>query len=149
MSPTLVLCVFVPPGAHFGSESLQFVAGGFDEIVVLRCGVSDSKESSFRSSPILILDHEWQDSFAVARNHGLTSISTDFVLVIEHHERLTNEMMGLMRSLIEDTGELDIHCFKTVVEAPNGDVVEAIFEPRLWRRHNEYRYHGRSLEAVR
>ena len=36
-----------------------------------------------------------------------------------------------------------------MVEAPNGDVVETIFEPRLWRRHNEYRYHGRSLEAVR
>ena len=100
-------------------------------------------------SNVRLLRAPWEDDFSAARNQALDAVQTDYVLLVEHNERIDLSTVSAALDLVGQEDLKDtIHCVRIDVLDAEGQVIESTYEPRLWRSRPEVRYRGRVYETL-
>lgn len=85
---TISLCMIVKNESKTIARCLESVAGIPDEIVIVDTGSSDdTKEIAARFTP-RVLDFEWIDDFAAARNFSFAGATMDYILWLDSDDVL-------------------------------------------------------------
>ncbi len=154
----LSVVILVLNGKDALIETLDSIRSIADEIIVIDAGAKDgSREAALRRGATLI-DHTWQDSFAMARNHGLSQVTGDWVLWLDVGEILTEDDACQLRTYI-DQGPDKNNAWMMLVKVPVRPAAvsaEQVGQIRLVPNLPKIRFSGRvredlilSLEAQR
>ena len=107
--PRLSLCMITKDEERFLGECLASAVGIVDEIVVVDTGSVDRTREIARGYGARVIEHEWQDDFAAARNVALRAATGDWILSLDADETLRTEQHDLLRKSIEDPGVSGYH----------------------------------------
>lgn len=127
---------------------LESVRGAVDEIIVVDTGSSDRSVAIAREYGASVVEFEWCDDFAAARNAGLERASGDWILFLDADEALEATAREQIRSWTEVSGcdglFLNIHNYTG--SGQQGATVNPVL--RLFRNHPEHRFKGRIHEQI-
>ena len=133
VSKSLALGVFIRPEAHFLPSTFAFISRLVDELVIVVADRSAHTTPQRLPRGCRLIELEWRDDFAFARNQLIESVQSDWLLVVEHNELVPPETLAKIRTLTEQAGAAqDIHCLRIEVVDGAENVVETAYEPRLW-----------------
>ncbi len=121
---TLGLAMIMKNEAVNLSRSLAPAAPYVDEMVVVDTGSTDQSRDLARALGAKVLDFEWIGDFSAARNFGLTSATTDFILWLDGDNSISPEGLAEFRRHLRPGGEFIL--WATEVVTPQGD--------RLWQK---------------
>ena len=85
---TVSACLIVRDEETFLVGCLSSLAGHVDEIVVVDTGSVDASLDIARRHGVVLLEREWRNDFAWARNEALAAARGEWVLYIDADERL-------------------------------------------------------------
>lgn len=156
--PKLTLCMIVRNEESMLPGCLDSVRGIVDRMVIVDTGSSDRTRKIAEAAGATVVDFEWCDDFAAARNAGLKHVDAGFVLVLDADERLAPGARSALKRILRkpdfDCGMLILHDAARL-DAPAADVVagrarigEPILVPRLLRRTPDLEYRGVVHESV-
>ena len=136
---------------------LESVQGVVDEIIVVDTGSTDKTSQIAAKYGAKVLDFEWIDDFAAARNFALNASRGRWILLLDADERLSVGAGKAIRKAINegkiDCGLLPLHSADSVnanpVEVLRGDrrLGEPTLLPRLFRRTPDLKWEGLIHEA--
>jgi tetratricopeptide (TPR) repeat protein len=145
----LSLCMIVRDEQEMLPRCLSAVAGAVDEIVVVDTGSSDATIEIARSFGALVIEHQWSDSFAEARNVSFDAALGEWLMFLDADEVLASEDVPLLRSLTGRTWREAFYLRETnhTGELGGGSAVthNAL---RVLRNRPEYRFEGRVHEQI-
>jgi glycosyltransferase involved in cell wall biosynthesis len=122
---------------------LQSIAGLVDEIVVADTGSCDRTREIAIARGARIVDYEWHDDFAAARNHAIDQATGDWILYIDADERVR-----VYDRLVLETELADPNlCACTVRFHPRSGFT-AYPEHRLFRRDPRIRFQSTIHETI-
>ncbi len=129
---------------------LASVAGFVDELVLLDTGSTDATVAIAERCGAAVHQLEWPGDFAPARNHALSLVRGDWVLVLDADERLTPEVREPLRALMAEPDLLLINLLRRELGARQSPYSNV---SRLFRRHPAIRwsrpYHSMVDDSVR
>lgn len=97
---TVAAAILVKNEERCIERCINSVLPAVDEIVVIDTGSTDNTINIVRRFPsVKIVEFEWIDDFAAARNAGLKHISSDWVLWIDADEYLNSEDIKSVREI--------------------------------------------------
>ena len=154
----LTLCMIVRDEERLLADCLRSAGRAVDRMVVVDTGSTDATREIAREFGAEVVDFEWCDDFAAARNAGLALVDTGYVLVLDADERLTGRGAKALRAAVKrgrvDLGLLPLH-HASSLEASVDEVVsgrarhgEVQMLPRLLRRTPDLCYEGIIHESV-
>ena len=147
----LTLALIVRDEERMLPGCLESVHGLVDEIVVVDTGSKDATIDIALAHGARVVQIEWPDDFAAARNIGLTHVRTPWVLWLDADERLAPESRGALRTVIgrepDDAPPTVYAPLISNVDAA-GQSLGADHMPRLWRMRPELTFTGRIHERV-
>lgn len=111
---------------------LASVAGFVDEMVLLDTGSSDATVAIAERCGAVVHQLEWPGDFAPARNHALSLVRGDWVLVLDADEQLTAEAREPLRALMADPDLLLVNLLRRELGARQSPYSNV---SRLFRRH--------------
>ena len=149
--PVLVTaCLIVKNEEQMLGACLESVRDAVDEIVVYDTGSNDRTVQIARAAGAKVVEGEWEDSFAVARNAALRHATGEWVLSIDADERLQTHPDVLRAQLAAPHS--DVEAYLVAIENLHGpgnprSVHTAI---RMFRRRSStwrYRLHEQVVAA--
>ena len=147
--PTVSACMIVKNEAENLDRCLRSLQGAVDEIIVVDTGSTDATVSVAHKHKAQVLNFEWCDDFAAARNESIRHARSDWVLWLDADEELVEEHRGDLRRLCarpeQPEGYL-ISCHN--LSTRSGDVNSVIRQWRLFRNHLGFRFSGRIHEHL-
>jgi tetratricopeptide (TPR) repeat protein len=147
-TPRLTVCLIVINEEERLPGCLDSVAGVADEIVVCDTGSTDRTIEVAQLRGARIVELEWKEDFAAARNAALARATGDWILVLDADERLDPDSAARLKDLIA-SGEAD--GYNVMIDSPvSGDIVQRFVGNycRLFRRHDDARFEGRVHEQI-
>ncbi len=145
----LSLCMIVRDEQEMLPRCLAAVADVVDELVVVDTGSVDRTVEIARSFGALVIEHEWSDSFAEARNLSLDAASGDWLMYLDADEVLVREDAELLRSLTGRTWREAFYLSEINYTGTLGDGAAVTHEAlRIFRNRPEYRFEGRVHEQI-
>jgi len=99
--PRVSAVMIVKNEEQYLRECLASIQGAVDEIVVVDTGSTDSTREIARGMGAKVVEWEWTDDFAAARNVSLDHATGDWALWLDADERLAAGQAGLLRYLVE------------------------------------------------
>ena len=120
---------------------LRSVAGFVDEMVVVDTGSDDATPTIAAACGAAVHHLEWPGDFAPARNHALSLVKGDWVLVLDADEWLLPQAWAPLRPLMEQPDALLINLLRHeqgAKQSPYSNV------SRLFRRHQAIRWSRRT-----
>ncbi len=154
----LTLCMIVRDEERWLSACLESVAGIVDRIVVVDTGSSDATRDIARAHGATVVEHEWADDFAAARNVALGEVHAGYLLVLDADERLAPGAGPALLEAVEagalDCGLLPLHNAAHLEAAPaevlSGDrrLGEPVRLGRLLRYTDDLAWEGRVHEHL-
>jgi FkbM family methyltransferase len=152
------LCVIARDEEEMLPECLASARDAVDRMIVVDTGSSDRTIEFARRMGARVVEHEWADDFAAARNAALEHVKSGFILVLDADERLASGAGTTLRRAVRqggfDLGMLPLHhadgADATVEEIVSGRrrMGDPISLPRLLRRTPELRWEGLIHESV-
>lgn len=88
MPESITLCAISRNEEENLPRLLESVKEVVAEIVLVDTGSTDGTQDLARRYGARVIEHRWQDSFALARNAGLAEVRTPWVLVLDADEAL-------------------------------------------------------------
>lgn len=79
---------------------LECAAGLWDELIVVDTGSIDDTVSIAKLAGAKVIHHTWQEDFAEARNVGLRAASSDWILVLDADEFISQELKAQIRDVL-------------------------------------------------
>jgi glycosyltransferase involved in cell wall biosynthesis len=156
--PSISLCVIARDEETFLPGLLQSVRALVDQVVVVDTGSVDQTKNIAESAGALVVDQEWQDDFARARNCALEHATGDWILVLDCDERLSPESVSVIRDAVEknnfDLGMLALHNAKSLdadtesILNGSGRLGDPVLLPRLIRRTPDLQWNGAIHESI-
>ncbi len=149
--PTLSVCMIVKDEAEFIEGAVGSVKGVADQVVVVDTGSSDDTVELARAAGAQVEFFPWTGDFSAARNASLDAATSDWVLVLDADERLTESSRTTLRAILEeyrDEDDLRVVCVKINNYTRDGRFINDGFSGRLFRRHPVMRFDGRVHEEV-
>ena len=116
---------------------LDSLEGVVDEIVVVDTGSLDATPTIARKAGARVVNHEWRDDFAAARNAALDAARSDWILYIDADERVHG---GRPESLLKQLENRRLVGLTVRFRPATGYTFYR--EHRLFRRHPEVRFRG-------
>ncbi|HEX3517437.1 MAG TPA: glycosyltransferase [Solirubrobacteraceae bacterium] len=145
----LSLCMIVRDEQEMLPGCLAAVADVVDELVVVDTGSVDRTVEIARSFGALVIEHEWSDSFAEARNLSFDAASGDWLMYLDADEVLVREDAELLRSLTGRTWREAFYLSEINYTGTLGDGAAVTHEAlRIFRNRPEYRFEGRVHEQI-
>ena len=155
--PALSLCLIAKNEELMLPACLESIQNVVDEIIVVDTGSTDNTKKIAEQYGATVLDFEWIDDFAAARNFALEASHGRWILLLDADERLSEGGGAAIRKAIEqnriDCGLLPLHSADSVNANPKdvlrGDrrLGEPTLLPRLFRRSPDLRWEGLIHEA--
>lgn len=96
---TLSVCLLTRNEEHSLPRALGSVRGLAEEVIVADTGSSDATARVARELGARVIEHDWQDDFARARDHALSEAKGDWILWLNPDEEL-----------LEPSRDVVIHC---------------------------------------
>ncbi len=122
---------------------LQSISGLVDEIVVVDTGSSDRSRKIAAAHGARLVDYEWRDDFAAARNHAIDHVTGDWILYIDADERVRAGDRRAVEAALAKPGL----CACTVRFHPRTGFT-AYPEYRLFRHDPRIRFRGAIHETI-
>ena len=105
----LTACLIVKNEEQMLAACLESVRDAVDEIVVYDTGSNDRTVQIAREAGAKVVEGEWEDSFAVARNAALRHATGEWVLSIDADERLQTDPDVLRAQLADPHSEVEAY----------------------------------------
>ncbi len=128
----LSLCAIIKDEEKTLSACLDSARSIVDEIVVLDTGSTDNTPEVARSRGAKVYYFQWNDDFATARNEALKYTTGDWILVLDADERLTPEIIPILRDAIAVDNHLAINLVRQEIGAMQSPYS---LVSRLFRNH--------------
>ncbi|MBT6690902.1 glycosyltransferase [Candidatus Parcubacteria bacterium] len=125
--------------------SLKSALAITDEIIVVDLGSNDNTRLVAEGYGARVIDFDFKDNYAKARNMAIAEASCDWILVLNPNERLTPISPNQFQRLLED----DVAGYNiNVVSLDAGEPIVGAETVRLFRNHKKVRYRYRVREKV-
>lgn len=145
--PTLSACMIVKNEAHQLAEALACLQPFVDEIVVVDTGSCDDSKAVARSFTPHVIDFEWCDDFAAARNISLEHASCDYILWVDADDRIDEVSQERLRGLKGSfDGETGFYLILQDMDAAGPS--HCLFQIRCVPRRNDVRFRGKIHEHL-
>ena len=114
-----------------------------DELVVVDTGSDDGTVPLLVSLDATVLEQAWADDFAMHRNYGLDHVKSDWILILDADERLSEAGWKILKKLIANPGIL-AYAFEVKNYHSQGDLssFDIMHSYRLFRNNHQIRYTG-------
>ncbi|HEX6972399.1 MAG TPA: glycosyltransferase family 2 protein, partial [Limnochordia bacterium] len=143
----LSVCMIVKDEEEHLDACLKSVAGVADEIVVVDTGSTDRTVEIAKAHGARVIEFEWCDDFAAARNAGLEVAKGEWILMIDADETVFEEDRELLRRTV--TTRQAVEAFWLNIHNVLDDGEEVIHAyPRLFRNRPHYRFRGAVHEQI-
>lgn len=93
------LCMIVKNEERFLEQCLRSVADVVDEIIIVDTGSTDRTIEIARSFGATVIEREWRNDFAWARNQSIESATRRWILFLDADEELTPESKNALLEL--------------------------------------------------
>lgn len=100
MKPTISLVMIVKDEERTLKRCLESVAAYVDEIVIVDTGSQDNTKQIAEQYHAKIIDYVWIQDFAAARNFAVSQSTSDWNLVLDADEYISNDCEEAMRTFI-------------------------------------------------
>ncbi|MGA2925405.1 MAG: glycosyltransferase, partial [Solirubrobacteraceae bacterium] len=128
---------------------LEAIAPVVDEIIVVDTGSRDATIEIARSFGARVIEHEWTDSFADARNISFDAATGDWLMFLDADEVLVSEDAERLRALTGHTWREAFYLVETNYVGETGDGFAAVDNMlRVFRNRPQYRFEGRVHEQI-
>lgn len=143
--PLLSACLIVRDERELLPGCLWSLHGLADEVVVYDTGSTDGTQDLARTAGAVVIQGDWHDDFARARNAALSHCRGEWVLTIDADELFAGEAAALRAAL--DGAPLDAFAVEIV---NRGDDAAGDLRHRACRLHRraEFRWTGRLHEQL-
>lgn len=101
---TLALCMIVRDEEELLPTCLRHAEGLWDELIIVDTGSSDQTVAIAEAAGATVIEHVWQEDFAEARNIGLRAVKSDWVLVLDADECISEALKQEIRDTLQDDG---------------------------------------------
>lgn len=146
---TLSVCIIAKNEESMIRDCLESVKDISNDIIIVDTGSTDSTKSIALQYTSKVLNYEWNDDFAAARNYCLDQAKNDFILSIDCDERLLNpESVSTKLSQIKDNIGGVMVKVVSYNDKNNGKDVFNSKMIRLFRNNPKIRYEGIIHEQV-
>jgi tetratricopeptide (TPR) repeat protein len=109
-SPSLALCMIVKDEAIHIAKCLSSTIGLVDEIIVVDTGSSDATKEIAAVMGARVIEHNWNNNFAEARNVYLRAACADWILVLDADEVVAPKDHQAIRDLIKAKDKASSAC---------------------------------------
>jgi tetratricopeptide (TPR) repeat protein len=124
-------------------SSLGPAAGLFDEIVVVDTGSIDGTAELARTMGARVVEIDWPEDFAAARNVSIEAARGDWILWLDADNSISAEDVELLRERLDSERRSIFWCTEVVV--PEG---ERLIQKRVFPNRPEVRFEGRVHEQL-
>jgi glycosyltransferase involved in cell wall biosynthesis len=146
---TLSLCMIVRDEEEMLPRCLRAIAPVVDEIIVVDTGSHDATIEIARSFGARVIEHEWTDSFAEARNISFDAATSDWLMFLDADEVLVSEDAQPLRALTGHTWREAFYVVETSYVGGTGDGYATTDNMlRIFRNRPQYRFEGRVHEQI-
>jgi tetratricopeptide (TPR) repeat protein len=143
----LSLCMIVKDEEEMLPRCLEAAKPAVHEMIVVDTGSTDRTVEIAESFGATVLHHEWNGSFADARNVSVEAATGDWIIYLDADEVLVAEDAAKLRAL---TGRVWREAFCLVETNYTGDIEDGTALThnalRMFRNRPEYRFKGRLHE---
>lgn len=149
--PLLSVCIIARDEELSIGRCLQSIQGIADEIIVIDTGSTDKTAAISRSFGALVWRKAWNESFAEARNEGISKAKGAWILWLDADEILEQPVGESLRDELLQT-EADIAAFR-IVNFTGSDIdspgpVYVCPQVRLFRNGYGFRFSGKIHETL-
>lgn len=143
--PKISLALIARNEEKFLPECLRSIEGAVDEVVVADTGSTDGTAEIAEAHRARVVELEWTDDFAAARNFAIEQATGEILLILDADERLSpgsaRAIRRAARQRTRDAWRLTL--LNIGPDGPTGDPVQAL---RLFRKTERFHYLGRIHE---
>lgn len=150
---TISLCMIVKNEAAYMEECLRSVHDVVDEIIIVDTGSKDQTRDICRKYGAKVIEYEWNNHFAAARNESIKHAVGDWILYLDADELLDTERMPNFKEELGKSKEVLIHIAvlnyvgDRLSKNPDGTFI--YHQPRLFRNHLGIYFEGRIHETLK
>ena len=141
---TISLCMIVKDEEEVIGRCLESVSGLVDEIIIVDTGSSDRTKEIVKNYTDRVVDFQWIDDFAAARNFSFQQATQDYILWLDADDIFTledQEKLALLKqSLPSSTDAVSMNYHLGFDE--EGNVTALLRRYRLVKRENNFRWIG-------
>jgi tetratricopeptide (TPR) repeat protein len=141
--PLLSASLIVRNEERFLEGCLRSLSGRADEIVVVDTGSTDRSREIAGDLGARLVDHEWADDFAAARNAAIDAARGAWILYIDADERVVEFDHDAVLPQLADPMHV---CYRVLFRPAAG--LTRYREYRLFRNHPELRFRGVIHESL-
>ena len=123
--------------------SLGPIRDCFDEIVIVDTGSKDHTPELAKSFGARVIQTDWEDDFAAARNVSIEEARGDWILWLDGDNRLTPQDIEEIRQHLDFKKQSILWCLESV--EPEG---EQLMQKRVFPNRPEVRFKGRVHEQL-
>jgi len=98
---TISLCMIVKNEERFIGQCIESVKGLVDEVIVVDTGSSDKTKGIAKGAGARVFDYEWDNNTSNARNFSISKASSEWILVLDADETLSEKDFEGIRELIK------------------------------------------------
>jgi glycosyltransferase involved in cell wall biosynthesis len=153
----LTLCTIAKNEKTAIPVMLDSVKGVVDEVVILDTGSDDGTQDATRrfvdehmpDVEFKLIQGEWKNSFAQARNEALEHCTGDWILILDCDERLSDESKDKLRPAIESMPDsVELVCPEMLMCKDNGEINDKFVCERILRNGRGIRFAGAMHNTV-
>lgn len=143
---SISLCMIVRDEEKNLPRCLDSVKGLFDEIIVVDTGSKDKTIEIAKSYGAKVIEREWRDDFAWARNEGIKIAKSDFIMWLDADDTLRQEDHNKIKRIINKLEH--IAAYTQTKNTINGKEVDANSLPRIFKNHRGIKFFGEIHEDI-
>ncbi len=146
-APLVSVCMIVKNEQSCLAEALSSVTELADEVIVYDTGSTDATQAIARAHGARVIEGEWREDFAWARNQTLNYAAGTWILWIDADERVVGDLAGLRLRLEDPLAPYEAYSVRIENETGGGLSLTHHFANRLFRRKDCY-WRGAIHETV-
>lgn len=151
----LTICTIVKNEGGLADSMIKITNAFCEDFCIVDTGSTDDTAQTL-SQRLLnngrVLDYEWSNNFADARNFGLEHCRGKWILQLDADEVIPKQFAPMMRQMVR-SDKYDAYRFRIInfrespflIQNPKKDILTSI---RMWRNSDKIRYAGMIHETV-
>ena len=151
MKPLLSLCMIVCNEEKNLPRCLNSIQNVVDEMIIVDTGSQDQTRQIGAQFGAVVIDFEWNENFADARNYGLERATGEWILVLDADEVLEEKSQKAIRPLLQASTADAYECIlRDLISLEPWQFIDRKTRGwiRLFRNNPNYRFRSMYHEAV-
>ncbi|PSR30275.1 MAG: glycosyl transferase family 2 [Sulfobacillus benefaciens] len=147
MDNLLTLSMIVKNEEQFLPQCLASVKDIVDDMVIVDTGSTDHTMEIAHDFGARVIQIDWPNDFARARNVGLDAVKTPWILVMDADEELVAEDIPVLKNAIQKP-TADAYNVRIVSVMERAEDISESYVTRIFRSHPDVRFEGAIHEQV-